>query len=83
MSGDPKKRSRVPIGWAMIALLAVYVLSSGPLHYIAQDTETGMASDWWLTTYKPLNWTAHRFGPLDDAYWWYVGEVFGREIDVR
>ncbi len=71
MSDEPKKPSRAGIGWALIAVLALYPLSFGPAAELglAGDPESGSGF------YKPM-WAASdsgTFGGIIHAYlhFWY------------
>ena len=59
-------------------LLLAYVVSSGPMWYIAEDPQTGEVADWWHETYKPLNDLADDIGTVGEVYWWYVQIACGR-----
>jgi hypothetical protein len=57
MSAEPKKRSRSLIFcWAVLALLAMYPLSIGPVVWIT--TAYGLPYAWIYRAYRPVYWLA-------------------------
>jgi hypothetical protein len=70
MSDEPKKRSWAWIGWALIAAIVLYPLSSGPAFAIAR--RTGI-EPLWMTTYRPMVKLAPRNGGWAYDYLKYWG----------
>jgi hypothetical protein len=73
MSDESKKRPWGWIGWALIAVIVLYPLSSGPAFAIARRTG---AERLWMTTYRPMVKLAlrdGRIGPWEYDYLKYWG----------
>jgi hypothetical protein len=68
MSEEPKKRSRVWIGWTLLALVVLYPLSIGPAWYVCTRTD-----GWWVfSVYRPLFWIC-KDGALQSLLVKYLG----------
>jgi len=80
MSDKLKKRSLWWIWWGLLALLILYVLSSGPMFSVAVDPATGVVADWWEIAYRPIFWLGVRVGPIDRAFTWYINWFILRDL---
>ncbi len=76
MSDEPKKRSRAWIGWAPVAAIALYMLSSVPIVIVtAWMADFGIVSErsgaaFVNTVYAPLNWANEHSKTVSDAMGW-------------
>jgi hypothetical protein len=72
MSDEPKKRSRRPWIWWVVALLALYVLSIGPMTGFFGGTFDPWPKMAYDAFYTPLWWVCERVPPLGRAVEWYI-----------
>jgi hypothetical protein len=54
MSDEPKKRSRVWIGWVLLAVFVLYPLSIGPAFWIVGKHPESI--EVWRSVYTPIIW---------------------------
>ena len=60
----------------LLAVLPMYLLSSGPAAWLLPETEFGLAT--WNTLYRPAGWLAERTGAerpyVRYVRWWATGD---------
>jgi hypothetical protein len=57
MSDEPKQRSQARIGWAALALLVVYPLSSGPALWAGANFEPNWIMETYSVVYRSIGCT--------------------------
>ena len=70
MGDEPKKRSRAWIGWMIVLLPALYVLSSGPAGWLW--SRGYLKSEPWNVVYAPLDWAYEHSTAVQQFADWYM-----------
>jgi hypothetical protein len=71
MSDERKKRSRTWIGWAFLAAIVLYPLSTGPA-YLLLFKPHRISPQTWTTVYTPIKWLTDSYDPLRALLTWYL-----------
>jgi hypothetical protein len=73
MSGEPNKRSRGWIGWALLAVLVLYPLSVGPAFWFAYHSrDPDVSFHAFAKAYKPIGWLRERSTTVKTMVDWYT-----------
>ena len=73
MSDEPKKRSRAWIGWALIALLVLYILAAGPGLWVCDRLQSERVIHTYDAIYAPLDWACDQNEFIGGVMAWYRG----------